>query len=142
MTEDIKNNIISVIKNCEIVQFCTFKENDYPETRIIINMLNLDIKNIEQLHFITNKNSHKIKQISKNKNVCLYYFNPENRHAITLFGEAVQVENEKEKQSFWNDAFKKFGYASKDDENFCVIRFEPKLYKLYTERLEEHTGNI
>ena len=114
--EDIKKNILNVITTCETAQFCTFTLNAYPETRMLANMINKDKNNINDftLFFITNINSHKVSQIKNNNNVCIYYFNPETRHSMTLFGIAEIIVSQEEKSKFWNDSWKNFGYSGKD----------------------------
>lgn len=140
---EIKNNLLSVIKSCDTVQFCSFGLNSYPETRTIANKINKESKSNElELYFITNINSHKIEQIRKNNNICLYYFNQDTRKALTLFGIATEVIDKKTKDTFWNDTWKMYGFQNKDDKNYTVIKVTPKIYKYYVGQMNEKTGNI
>lgn len=144
MSEEIRKNILEVITSCDTVQFCTFGLTIYPETRTIANMLNKNKKDIEDLtlYFFTNKHSHKAEQIKNNKNICLYYFNQETRRAMTLFGDVEIITNQSEKEKFWMDEWINFGYTGKSDENYCVIKFAPKIYKYYIGKANEITGNL
>ncbi len=144
MSEEARKNILGVVTSCDTVQFCTFGLSKYPETRTIANMLNKNKKDIEDLtlYFLTNKYSHKAEQIKNNKNTCLYYFNPETRRAMTLFGDVEVISNQKEKEKFWMDEWKNFGYTGKEDETYCVIKFTPRIYKYYMGKTDERTGEI
>ncbi len=141
--EDIKKNILNVITTCETAQFCTFTLNAYPETRMLANVINKNKNDINDLtlFFMTNINSNKISQIKNNNNVCIYYFNPETRHSMTLFGIAEIIVSQEEKSKFWNDSWKNFGYSGKDDKNYCIIKFTPKQYKFYISD-KEKSGNL
>lgn len=136
---EIKENIIKIINSCNEVQFCTNGLNDYPETRYVANFLNKDIENFP-LHFITHHSSHKIEQITANSYTCLYYFNPETRMAITLFGFAKELADYDTKEKFWKDQWKNYGFKDKNDKDYVIIEFIPKIYKFYTKNSEEHTG--
>ncbi len=143
MVESTKENILNVITSCDTVQFCTIGLNEYPETRTIANMINKNKKDINDLtlYFLTNKYSHKIEQVLKNNNVCLYYFNQHTRRAMTLFGEVDIIFDKEEKSKFWMDDWLTFGYNGKDDESYCIIKFLPKTYKYYIGK-NEMNGNI
>jgi len=144
MSEEVKQNISNIIANCDTVQFCSFGLSKYPETRIVANMLNRDKKKLQDLtlYFFTNRNSHKIAQIKNNNNVCLYYFDPITRHAITLFGYTEIILDQTKKEKFWMDDWVNFGYKGKEDTDYCVIKFTPQEYKYYVSATDERTGTI
>mgnify|MGYP004685615651 CR=1 FL=1 len=144
MLEEVRKNILEVVVSCDTVQFCTFGLSIYPETMTIANFLNKNKNDTKDLtlHFLTNKHSHKIEQVKNNKNICLYYFNQETRHAMTLFGDVEVILDQTEKQKFWMDDWKSFGYSGKDDKTCCIIQFTPKIYKYYINKSNEQTGEI
>ena len=141
--EEIRKNILNVVTTCETAQLCTFALSKYPETRTVANMINRNKNNIMDLtlFFMTDINSNKIAQIKQNNNICIYYFNPETHHAMTLFGIAEIIDSQEEKSKFWNDSWKNFGYTGKDDKNYCVIKFIPKIYKFYIGK-EQKSGEL
>ncbi|HSQ97576.1 MAG TPA: pyridoxamine 5'-phosphate oxidase family protein [Rickettsiales bacterium] len=138
---EIKQNTIKIINSCDEVQFCTYGLNNYPETRFIANYLNKNVTDFP-LHFITHHNSHKIQQITSNPRSCLYYFNPKTRMAITLFGTAKEFSDQNTKDKFWNDNWKQYGFKDKNDNEYTIIEFTPKIYKFYTNGSIEHTGEF
>lgn len=130
MNNDDMQSIIDIIKSCDDVQLCTNRIDGYPETRHVTNAMNRNISGLE-LHFMTGRDSPKFKQIQKNPKCCLYYFNPETRRAVRLFGEIVNIDDNTVRSQHWNDEFKKFGYDSPSDANFILLRITPKSYKFY-----------
>lgn len=141
MTPKVKESIIKIIKSCESAQFCTHGSNEYPETRFIANYINQDRDDFP-LYFITHHSSHKIEQITKNQNICLYYFNPNTRMAITLFGIAKEKTDKDSKDKFWRDDWKNYGFKEKTEKEYVIIEFVPKVYKFYINGNEEQTGTI
>ncbi|MBN1281928.1 MAG: pyridoxamine 5'-phosphate oxidase family protein [Alphaproteobacteria bacterium] len=131
MTNEIKQSLIDVIKSCDSLQLCTFGLDIYPETRHVMNAMNMDITDELDLHFMTNNQSPKFAQLSKNPNCCLYYFNPETRFAIRLFGVMEFIDDKNEKLKYWRDDYKVYGYSGGDDERYALLHFIPKKYKFY-----------
>ncbi len=129
MNETIKS-IIEIIKSCEDVQLCTNRSDGYPETRHVMNGMNQNIETID-LRFLTIKDSPKYLQLQKNNNCCLYYFNPDNRHAVRLFGQMENIDDQNEKNKYWKDKYSRFGFTGPDDPNFALLHFVPKMYKFY-----------
>jgi general stress protein 26 len=133
-------SIIEIIKSCDTAHFCTFGLNGYPETRIVLNKMNDAISGLSLLHFMTKRVSPKARQIAGNPHACLYYFNPETRMSVRLFGTAAEINDAAERREFWRDEWQKFGHAGADDPGFALIGFKPESYKFYIGD-DEHSGN-
>lgn len=136
-----KQLIIDVIKSCPDLQLCTmcFVEG-FPDTRHMSNALNRGLTELE-LYYMTNKKSYKVEQIIQTPKVCVYYYNPETRHAIRLFGTMIIQENMFIKKKYWNSEFSAYGYTGSDDPNFILLHFVPQFYKFYI-GLEQKNGRI
>ena len=139
MNKTIKS-IIEIIKSCEDVQLCTNRSDGYPETRHVMNGMNQNIETID-LRFLTIKDSPKYLQLQKNNNCCLYYFNPDNRHAVRLFGQMENIDDQNEKNKYWKDKYSRFGFTGPEDSNFALLHFIPQVYKFYIGE-DMYTGNI
>lgn len=139
MDKTIKS-IIYIIKSCDDLQLCTFGLDKYPETRHVMNGMNQNIDSID-LHFLTMKSSPKFKQLEKNNRCCLYYFNPTTRYAVRLFGKMENIDNQNEKNKYWQDKYAHFGFSSAADPNFALLHFIPESYKFYIGE-ELYTGKI
>ena len=130
MNNDEIQSVIDVVRACPDVQLCTIRMDGYPETRHVMNAMNNDVSTLE-LHFLTGCDTPKLKQIIQNPKCCLYYFNPENRHAVRLFGEIAPVTDMAIRREYWRDDYKQFGYTGADDPEYTLLKFTPKLYKFY-----------
>lgn len=139
-TDDIQS-IIDIVKSCENAVLATNRLDRYPDVRTIMNALNTDITDLH-LHFITDADSPKFKQIAHNPKSCIYYFNPETRMAVRLFGEMQSVDDIDTKKKYWHDRYRQFGYTGPDDANLILMEFMPKTYKFYDRNDELKTGLI
>ena len=80
----------------------------------------------------TNSKSSKVKQIQKNKNVSLYYFDKENASYVTLQGVASIVNTEKEKGFYWKTAWENF-YKNRTTD-YTLIKFTPSFANIISEK--------
>lgn len=82
----------------------------------------------------TNPKSLKVRQIQKNKNVSLYYFDAKSASYVTLQGIANIVNTKNEKEKFWKTAWKNF-YKNKTTD-FMLIKFTPKKATIISEKYQ------
>jgi general stress protein 26 len=73
--------------------------------------------------FGTNKESRKVEQIKKDPRVNLYYIESDQSSYVTLFGEAVLVNDPEEKKNHWKKEWEAF--YGKDKENYMLIKVTP-----------------
>ena len=83
------------------------------------------------LHFLTGFDTPKFAQIRQNPKCCLYYFNPQTRHAVRLFGEIKAVADTDARKKYWRDDYKQLGYTGADDPEYILLEFTPRMYKFY-----------
>ncbi len=133
-------SILAIVQSCDSAIMATIGADAFPDARHMVNTLNRDTRNLA-LHFFTDTNSQKQNQLARNPNCCLYYFNPETRHAVRLFGQIETVTDADTRAKMWRDDFKRFGYGGATDKNFALLRFIPDSYKFYIGN-EMKTGKI
>ena len=121
MNNDEIKSIIDVVKSCDDVVLGTNRLDGYPDLRTIMNALNADTNNLD-LHFITDRDSP-------------------TRYAVRLFGEMNTVDDIAEKEKYWRDDYKQFGYTGADDPELALLQFKPYSYKFYVDD-EMKTGLI
>lgn len=127
--EQIKS-VIDVVRSCDDVVLATFGENDYPDARHIMNAMNKDTDDLN-LYFLTGRDTPKYKQIKQNPNACLYYFNPQTRYSVRLYGKIEFVNDMALKKQYWHDEYANYGYNGFDDPQFVLMRFVTNSYKYY-----------
>ncbi len=84
--------------------------------------------------FGTNAHSLKVKQIRKNKNVSLYYFDKETVSYVTLQGVASIVNTDKDKNNFWKSDWENF-YKNRETD-YILIKFVPKKANVVSEQYQ------
>ncbi len=82
----------------------------------------------------TNSRSLKVRQIKKNKNVTLYYFDAKSASYVTLQGTANIVNTQKKKEKFWKTAWENF-YKNKTTD-FMLIKFIPNKATIISEKYQ------
>lgn len=130
MNNDVLQSVLEIIRACDSVMLATFGAGEYPDVRHVTNQMNRDATTA-RLHFLTGNTTPKYAQILKNPGCCLYYYNPENRHALRLYGKLEIINDTEFKNELWRDDFKRFGYSGLDDKSFVILRFMPDEYKFY-----------
>lgn len=122
-------SIIDDIKSCTDVVLATF-DAAYPDLRHLTNAMNRDITNLD-LFFMTGRDTPKYKQLQNNPCCTLYYFNPQTRHAVRLYGNMEFIDNMDVRRKHWRDEYTKFGYQGPESDDFILMRFVASRYKFY-----------
>jgi len=74
--------------------------------------------------FGTNPNSRKVEQIKNDPRVTLYYLDSDSSGYVMVHGKATLVNDPKEKETHWKDAWKAF-YPNKP-EGYLLIKVSPE----------------
>lgn len=133
------DSVLNVVKSCDDVVLATCGVL-YPDARHLTNAMNRDTSNLT-LYFMTGRDTPKYNQLQQNSNCMLYYFNPQTRHSVRLYGKIEFVTDMTTRKQYWRDEYKKFGYNSAESDDFILMRFVPNSYKFYIGN-ELKTGNI
>jgi len=82
--------------------------------------------------FATNPKSRKVKQIEHDPRVTLYYFDKASSGYVMLHGHAQLIDNEKEKEMHWKEAWANFypDYPA----GYLLIKVVPDWLELISER--------
>jgi general stress protein 26 len=104
--------------NCALI---TLDQEGHPRVRIMDPFLPEDDFTV---WFGTNQKSRKVKQIQHDQRVTLYYVDNDKSGYVTLHGIAQLVDDQKEKDIRWKDAWKNF-YPNKD-RDYLLIKVVPE----------------
>jgi general stress protein 26 len=129
---DVKKEIIEVIRSCEVAFVSTINLDNFPETRVMLNVLNREIDERLEIYFDSNVNAPKVEQAKKNSNASLYYYNETSMNNLILFGKLEIVTNKEQKDKLWHDSFLTYYKNGKDDASYGILKFIPSGYKYYT----------
>ena len=127
----------------------TIDENGSPSIRSVFNLrckekYPIPAKVIEDyddnpytVYISTNTSSVKIKQISKDNKIAMYFSIPEEVKGVMLQGEVEVLDDMKFKETIWDDKWKMYYPLGYDDPDFTILKFTPiKLRGWYRGHLE------
>jgi len=130
--------IISFI-DAQPILILTTMNGAEPETRAMINIRDANIaphlteyfKNNNQILFITNTSTDKIKQIRANDTANIYAYD-NNFSGLLLTGQIREITDTATIDALWDDSWKMYYPDGKNGGDFSVLEFEPKEYKSYS----------
>lgn len=133
----------TLIECCDFVYMSAYnKKYESAETRAMANIRsknyhpsNLELFTEEDLSnfIITAMSSEKINQIKDNKNISLYYYCPDLKKSLTLFGTTEIIYDDETKKKLWTDEFSHYFKLGHEDPEYAVIKFIPKVAKYYVD---------
>ncbi|MBL7844352.1 MAG: pyridoxamine 5'-phosphate oxidase family protein [Cyclobacteriaceae bacterium] len=122
-SDSVRQHLTSVareiISRAEHCVFITVDQNRQPQAR---TMDPFEPEADFTIWLATNPSSRKVKQIRKNSNVTLYYYDGDNGY-VSLYGKAELVNNQQEKDKRWKTEWADF-YPNRTDA-YLLIRVKP-----------------
>ena len=81
------------------------------------------------VYISTNTSSVKVKQITKNNKVAMYFALPNDVKGVMIQGEAKILDDIDFKKSIWMENWTVYYPKGYDDPDFTIIKIQPKLLK-------------
>lgn len=145
--DDYKDSLMSLIEAARSVYLSTLDAEGYPSTRAMLNLRNKKLyphlhnlyqkeKNPFTIYLTTNTSSLKMKELSANNKVCLYFCDDSNYRGITLQGHTEVITDKDFKQFTWIKAWEEYYPEGANSEDFTLLRFTPDKLKSYGEMNE------
>jgi len=132
-------------KKFQFSALTTLNNDNHPETRAMVNLLNPEVcphlvdyfnKN-DKIYIMTNTSSAKTEHIKKNPKSSLYFVDYATFEGLLLMGDIKEIHDEKIKGDLWHDSWKVYYAEGKDGGDFSVLEFTPNKYKLYRDMAVE-----
>jgi len=130
----IAREIITAADVCVLI---TLDENGQPRSRLM-DPFTPDEDMV--VWFGTNRKSRKVKQISGNKRVTLFYQEPNKTGYVSIHGKAELVDTEEEKSRWWKEEWKDF-YSS-DRKDYVLIKVSPEWLEVLSYPHEIHGDSV
>ncbi|HEY0088169.1 MAG TPA: pyridoxamine 5'-phosphate oxidase family protein [Candidatus Lokiarchaeia archaeon] len=136
--------ILALMQESETAILTTIDENGYPQTRAMLNLRNKkQYPSLEKLFeennssilicFTTNTSSNKMKQITNNSKVSVYYCKPNEWRGL-MAGGIIEIVNENEiKKKIWQDNWTMYYSKGYNDPDYTILKLKPKTLKLYNQ---------
>lgn len=110
----------SIIDSSKCRVFVTVDENGIPHAR---EMSPFPPEDDMVIWLGTNPNSRKVKQIEKNPNVVIFYYDSEKLGYVSIQGKAQLVNDSEMKTKYWKDVWKV--YYPDRDKDYILIKIIP-----------------
>ena len=125
MAESDVPKIVSIMKaNC-LEAYLATADGDQPRVRPVSPIIEDDLS----IWVATFSTSRKVRQLSKNPNVCLSFVErPDGNRAAVILGRAVTETSPEQRRRVWKSATDLAQYVpdGPDSEAYCLLRIEPK----------------
>ncbi len=141
MNEELRDLLDELMIKPTNAYLATIDETGSPSIRAVFNLrckekYPLPAKIIKEydnnpytVYISTNTSSVKMKQISNEKRIALYFSIPEDVKGIMLQGEAEVLDDLEFKEKIWDDKWKMYYPLGYDDPDFTILKFTPKLLR-------------
>lgn len=135
-SNELKQNCLKLMETTDLTYLSTIGEDGFPYIRAVMNLRNsknypdlVEIFNQHrddfQAYISTNASSNKVKHISANDAVSIYYCHPKKRHGLMLAGRSEVVSDLKLKHRIWQDDWDMFYPGGKNDPGYSILRIKP-----------------
>lgn len=119
-----------------LVMVSTIDAENFPQTRAMSNLRFEEHatakptgENDFTAYAVTRTDSEKLKHLTKNPHMSMYY--QSGGQGLLLMGRGEIVMDPVMRRAVWNEGFKQMGYANADDPMLTVLRFTPTHGKFY-----------
>lgn len=137
-TKALRKASIGLMERADCASLTTIGADGYPHTRALFNLRNktafprqaalLGKHNDElRVYFSTNTSSTKVREITSNPRVAVYYCDPQHIHGLMLRGDMAIVEETAVKDALWNDGWERYYPKGRSDPDYCVLSLRPSL---------------
>jgi general stress protein 26 len=135
--QEIKQKCLKLMETADAVYLSTIDENDFPQTRAMVNLRNKqqfqDIAKMFAGHeedflvyMTTDTASGKFKQIQANPKASVYFCDPKEIKGLLLIGEVEVVTDRDIKHRLWHDDWKIYYPSGPDGPEYNILALRPK----------------
>ncbi len=120
---DLKQSIIDVVRELQLINFATIKENGNPWVRYVMGKADSELV----FRFCTHLESRKVAQIRKTPDVhiSLGVTSLETaKNWVQVEGTAKVSTDKTERDSFWFDDLNNY-FTGPDDPSYCIVIIKP-----------------
>lgn len=120
MTEQIKNEINSLVQNAKVAYVSAVDGNGYPSIKA---MLSLQHDDLFTHYFSTNLSSRRTQQFMQNSKACVYFCDENKFMGLMLVGDIQVMTDSEHKTMLWREGFEIYYPEGIDTKDYCVYKF-------------------
>lgn len=128
MTEEMKQEIFTLVENANNVFVSSIDENGFPNTKA---MFSLQRDDMSIHYFSTNLSSQRAAQFKANPKACIYFCNEPAFRALMLIGTIEVCTDVYHKKLLWREGFERYYPGGVEDDDYCVYKFTATKGKFY-----------
>ena len=128
MTQQIKQEIKSLVENAKNVYVSSVDENGYPNTKA---MLSLQRDGMGAHYFSTNLSSKRAAQFALNPKACVYYCDEPAFRGLMLVGTMEVCTDAYHRELLWREGFERYYAEGVTDDDYCVLKFTAEKGRYY-----------
>jgi general stress protein 26 len=134
------NKFRLLVEQSEFALLSTVNEDDFPETRAMLNLHNKSMfpslqtyfkDDFTACYFSSNTASQKLNQILYSNKASVYYVNPKTFEGLLMKGTLEIIKDKALKNDFWQDNWTMYYKGGIDDPDYSLLKFIPSEYKYY-----------
>lgn len=134
--DDLKRINRELMEREDMVYLSTIHSDGFPRIRAMLNLRNkMQFPSLIPLfkthctdfciYFTTNTSSNKIKEISVNPNVSVYFSDTKTFHGLMLLGKIEIISDESLKKQFWQKNWEMYYPLGVADPDYSILRVYP-----------------
>ncbi|MCL2361704.1 MAG: pyridoxamine 5'-phosphate oxidase family protein [Defluviitaleaceae bacterium] len=128
MTEEMKQEIHSLVENAKVVYVSSVDENGYPNTKA---MLSLQREGLGVHYFSTNSHLKRTAQFKDNPKACIYYCSETTFQGLMLVGTMEVCMDAYHRELLWREGFERYYPKGVTDSDYSVLKFTAEKVKFY-----------
>ena len=122
MKKDFGNKIGDFMDHSQICYLSSIDEDGFPNTKAVSAIRGRDETNF---FFIRTKyNTVHVEQFKKNPKASIYFCDPKYSKGLMVRGNVSIIEDKEIKDKLWKDSDSVYYAQGKDDQNYCMLRFD------------------
>ncbi len=120
MNEQLKRDIIELVKKSRDVIVCSVDDRGFPNAK---SMFQAKCEGLKTFWFSTNVSAARTQQWLECPNACIYFLDSGNIHGLMLTGHMQVCTDEETKRAFWKPGDEKYYSLGPTDPDYCMLRF-------------------
>lgn len=120
MNEEIKKDIINLVKQSRDIIACSVDENGFPNSKA---MFVAKGEGVHTFWFSTNVSANRTQQWLKNEKASIYFYDGEKIHGLMLMGQMKVCMDNETKQAFWKQGDEQYYSLGPTDPDYCILHF-------------------
>ncbi len=120
MNEQIKKNIVQLVKGSRDAIACSIDDNGFPNAKA---MFIAKQEGIQNLWFSTNVSASRTQQWLEQSKASLYFFDSNKINGLMLVGNMEIYTDNETKQAFWKQGDELYYPLGPTDPDYCIMRF-------------------